>query len=57
MEKFLESVIAYSLNLAVDNIYNCIQAELSKENSIVASVVSGLIETGYDKIKLDINQA
>lgn len=55
MENFLENVLTYSLNLAVDSVHNGIQSELAKEESVVNVVLSAVITKGYDAIKSEIN--
>ena len=57
MEKFFESILSYSLNLAVDKLHEGIQSELGREDSVVNSMLSAVFEKGYDRIKSEINQS
>ena len=56
MEQFFENILKYSLNLAVDNIHDEIQLELSEKDSVVGSIVSAALKKGYEAIKLEMNQ-
>ncbi|MGF2878586.1 hypothetical protein VSN93_00575 [Acinetobacter johnsonii] len=56
MEQFFENIIKYSLNLAVDNVYESIQNELNQEQSLGNEVASAIVNKGYDFLKLEIQQ-
>ena len=57
MEKFLENVLTYGLNLAVDNVHNSIQSALAKEESVVSVVLSAVFSKVYYAIIIEINQS
>ena len=55
MEQFFESILRYSLNLAVDNIYKGIQTELNQDQNIGSEVATVFINKGYEFLKKEIN--
>jgi len=56
MEKFSENILKYSLNLAVDRVYENIQNELNQEQSLANEIASGLVNKGYVFLKTEIQQ-
>ncbi|MEJ5034919.1 hypothetical protein WH243_14640 [Acinetobacter sp. MYb177] len=56
MEQFFENIIKYSLNLAVDNVYESIQNELNQDQSLANVVASAIASKGYDFLKSEIQQ-
>ncbi|WP_234965983.1 hypothetical protein [Acinetobacter johnsonii] len=56
MEQFFENVIKYSLNLAVDSVYESIQNELNKEQLLSNEIANVIVNKGYDFLKSEIRQ-
>lgn len=56
MEKFIENILKYTLNLAVDNVYESIQRELNQEQSLGNEIASVLVNKSYDFLKSEIQQ-
>lgn len=56
MEQFFENIIKYSLNLAVDNVYESIQNELNEEQLLSNQIANAIVNKGYDFLKSEIRQ-
>lgn len=56
MEQFFENIIKYSLNLAVDSVYESIQNELNKEQLLSNEIANVIVNKGYDFLKSEIRQ-
>lgn len=56
MEQFFENIIKYSLNLAVDSVYESIQNELNKEQLLSNEIANFIVNKGYDFLKSEIRQ-
>lgn len=56
MEQFFENIIKYSLNLAVDSVYESIQNELNKEQLLSNEIAKVIVNKGYDFLKSEIRQ-
>ena len=56
MEKFIESIIKYGLNLGVDSVYEAIQTELNQEKNIGSEIANIFVEKGYRFLKTEIQQ-
>ncbi len=56
MEQFFENIIKYSLNLAVDSVYESIQNELNKEQLLSNQIANAIVNKGYDFLKSEIRQ-
>ena len=55
MEQFFESILRYSLNLAVDNVYKGIQTELNQDQNIGSEIATVFVNKGYEFLKKEIN--
>lgn len=56
MEKFIENVLKYSINLAIDNVYENIKSELNQEKNIGVDIANIFVEKGYRFLKTEIQQ-
>jgi len=56
MEQFFENIIKYSLNLAVDSVYESIQNELNEEQLLSNQIANAIVNKGYDFLKSEIRQ-
>ncbi|WP_165383042.1 hypothetical protein [Acinetobacter sp. WCHAc060033] len=54
MEQFFETILKYSINLAVDRVYEGIQTELNQDSSIGAEIALVFIEKGYKNLKAEL---
>ncbi|MFN0297721.1 hypothetical protein ACKVE0_09340 [Acinetobacter albensis] len=55
MEQFFESILRYSLNLAVDNVFKGIKTELNQDQNIGSEIATVFINKGYEFLKKEIN--
>jgi len=54
MEQFLENILKYGLNLAVDSVYESIHNELNQNQNIGGEIANVLLGKGYDFLKKEI---